>query len=164
MAISIYHGNIIGGGGTSIIQVTKAQYNANKDVYDASEAIIEITDETEDNIISADEIAYDNTSSGLSAETIQDAIDEIGAISVSTENVINLQNDASFTPPHTGFYRMFVGTNNTQEASFSLSRVFEDVWTIEYKTTSNVTALIYLYSDITYKASVSTNGVASIRY
>lgn len=77
MAISIYHGNIIGGGGTSIIQVTKAQYNANKDVYDASEAIIEITDGTEDDIISADEIAYDNTSSGLSAETVQDAIDEI---------------------------------------------------------------------------------------
>lgn len=72
----IYKGDSIAGGGLSVLSMTKAEYLANQAVYDASDNIIEITDD-DDLAISGEQIAFDNTGTGLSATDVQGAIEEV---------------------------------------------------------------------------------------
>lgn len=72
----IYKGDSIAGGGLSVLSMTKAEYLANQAVYDASDNIIEITDD-DDLAISGEQIAFNNTGTGLSADDVQGAIEEV---------------------------------------------------------------------------------------
>ena len=59
---------------TGVLFLTQAEYDADKDKYDAMKAFIVITDAGETD---ANAITYDNTTSKLSATQVQSAIDEI---------------------------------------------------------------------------------------
>ena len=70
----VYSGFGGGGSGGNFVEMTQAQYNAlvNPD----PETVYFITDEDANNDIAASGVEYDNTDSGLTADTVQDAIDE----------------------------------------------------------------------------------------
>lgn len=53
----IYNGQIIAGGGTIVLPMTRAEYEANKAVLDTADVWIDLTDEP-DQVATADEIAY----------------------------------------------------------------------------------------------------------
>ena len=53
----IYNGQIIAGGGTIVLPMTRAEYEANKAVLDTADVWVDLTDEA-DQVASADEIAY----------------------------------------------------------------------------------------------------------
>ena len=66
----IYKGDSIAGGGLSVLSMTKAEYLANQAVYDASDNIIEITDD-DDLAVTAEQIAYDSN------QNVKQKIDEM---------------------------------------------------------------------------------------
>lgn len=53
----IYNGQVIAGGGTIVLPMTRAEYEANKAVLDTADVWVDLTDEP-DQVASADEIAY----------------------------------------------------------------------------------------------------------
>lgn len=62
----IYKGNIIAGGGTIVMPMTRAEYEANKTVLDSADVWVDLTDEP-DQVAEADQIAYsvDNVQKGM---------------------------------------------------------------------------------------------------
>ena len=73
---TIGSGTIINASDTGVLFLTQAEYDADKEKYDATKAFIVITDTGETD---ANAITYDNTTSKLSATQVQSAIDEIVA-------------------------------------------------------------------------------------
>ena len=72
MALMKFHGNDIAGGGLSVIQMTTAEYLANKATLDASDLIVELTD---------DETSADATDVNYTAGvTVKEALDDINAV------------------------------------------------------------------------------------
>lgn len=53
----VYHGQIIAGGGTIVLPMTRAEYEANKTVLDSADVWVDLTDEP-DQVAEADQIAY----------------------------------------------------------------------------------------------------------
>lgn len=53
----VYHGQIIAGGGTIVMPMTRAEYEANKTVLDSADVWVDLIDEP-DQVAEADQIAY----------------------------------------------------------------------------------------------------------
>ena len=74
--IVMQNGKQIAGGGLGIFRMTRAEYNANKDAYDASDFLYDITDE-EPSDIDAGDIIFNNSDSSLSSNKVEGAIKEL---------------------------------------------------------------------------------------
>ena len=68
----IYNGQIIAGGGTIVLPMTRAEYEANKAILDSADVWVDLTDEP-DQIATADQIAY-------SVDGVQKGMNYIGDI------------------------------------------------------------------------------------
>lgn len=111
MAKMKYHGLDIAGGGLSVVQMTRAQYEANKTALDASDLLIEITDDV-DAVATAEQIVYGNTN-------VEDALDAINAdLTANTfgnyVDLLSYSNSNPYTAPHDGYVYYAVDANGAQ--------------------------------------------------
>lgn len=90
----IYNGQIIAGGGTIVLPMTRAEYEANKAILDSADVWVDLTDEP-DQVATADQIAY-------SVDGVQKGMGYIGDI--ATKAIAKVE------PTDTALYLHEVGT------------------------------------------------------
>lgn len=89
----IYNGQIIAGGGTIVLPMTRAEYEANKTILDSADVWVDLTDEP-DQVAEADQIAY-------SVDGVQKGMGYIGDI--ATKAIAKVE------PSDTALYAHAVG-------------------------------------------------------
>ena len=102
---------------------------------------------TDDNGVgeSAEDVAYDNTTSGLSADNVQDAVDEV--VSEKQDKTDNTLTTTNKTIPGA------INEINTALSQFG----FTDVNKVMFRTDNNVFRLNYYVSGGYYTMSITTN-------
>lgn len=110
--------------------------------------------------VSANNVTYDNTSSGLTATNPQDAIDEVyGRIAkhdISSTNYYHLELDTPYTVPSDGY---FVVRCNTASTSYIMGKI-SGVTVITLISDIQTTAVAYPNSAVFVKAgaTISVSG------